>query len=88
MFQPLKIKKISTDFINKYWRKLVPNRENIDLLIQLSIAAYLKNRELDKNYTHLDPWSNDLNWRHVENDSENISIRYDKKILNYNENYR
>ena len=78
-----KDKKISTGFINKYWRKLVPNKENIDLLIQLSIAAYLKNRELDKNYTHLDPWSNDLNWRHVENDSENISIRYDKKILKY-----
>tara|TARA_Y100001935_G_scaffold10601_1_gene8231 strand:- start:13372 stop:15357 length:1986 start_codon:yes stop_codon:yes gene_type:complete len=78
-----KDKKISTDFINKYWRKLVPNKEDKDLLIQLSIAAYLKNRVLDKNYTHSDPWSNDLNWRHVENDSENISIRYDKKILNY-----
>ena len=78
-----KDKKISTDFINKYWRKLVPNKEDKDLLIQLSIAAYLKNRVLDKNHTHSDPWSNDLNWRHVENDSENISIRYDKKILNY-----
>ena len=31
-----KDKKISTGFINKYWHKLVPNRENMDLLIQLS----------------------------------------------------
>ena len=78
-----KDKKISTGFINKYWHKLVPNRENMDLLIQLSIVAYLKTRKSDKNHSQIDPWSNDRNWRHVENDSEELSIRYDKKILNY-----
>jgi 3-methylcrotonyl-CoA carboxylase alpha subunit len=78
-----KDKKINTDFINKFWDKLVPNKENMDLLIELSIAAYLKYRKPSKKHTHLDPWNSDRNWRHVENDSEKISIRNDKKVLNY-----
>jgi len=78
-----KAKQINTDFINKFWKKLIPNKENKNLLLELSLALYLKNRKLNNNFTDRDPWNIRQNWRHIENDMERVSLKYDKQVFNY-----
>ena len=76
-------KNISTDFINKYWQNLVPTEETRNRLIQTALTLYIR----DRNYNQLDekdsPWQNTHNWRHLDNDYENISLICDKEIYHY-----
>ena len=76
-------KNISTDFINKYWQNLVPTEETRNRLIQTALTLYVR----DRNYNQLDekdsPWQNTHNWRHLDNDFENISLICDKEIYHY-----
>ena len=76
-------KNINTDFINKYWKSLVPSVESRNNLIQAALFLYVKAR----NSSHIDekssPWKNVNNWRHLENSYENINILCDKEIYNY-----
>ena len=76
-------KNINTDFINKYWQNLVPTEETRNRLIQAALTLYVRGR----NYSQLDekdsPWQNTHNWRHLDNDYENISLICDKEIYNY-----
>ena len=78
-----KEKKINTGFINKFWKKLIPNKENTNLLLELSLALYFKNRKLKNNFIDIDPWNISQNWRHIENDMERVSLKYDKQVFNY-----
>ena len=76
-------KNINTNFINKYWQNLVPTEETKNRLIQAALTLYVRGR----NYSQLDekdsPWQNTHNWRHLDNDYENISLICDKEIYNY-----
>ena len=76
-------KNITTDFINKYWKKLIPSRESRDLLLETAAVIYIKDRNFNKSVQSLSPWKNNDNWRHLGNDFENISLIYDKEIFNY-----
>ncbi len=76
-------KNINTDFINKYWKSLVPSVESRFNLIQVALTLFIKAR----NYSRIDekssPWQNANNWRHLENSYEHINILCDKEIYNY-----
>ena len=74
---------INTNFINKYWKSLVPSIESRNNLIQAALVLYVKAR----NSSHVDekssPWQIINNWRHLENSYENINILCEKEIYNY-----
>jgi 3-methylcrotonyl-CoA carboxylase alpha subunit len=76
-------KKINTDFINRFWEKIIPSKESKDLLLESAAALYIKYRNSYNISKNLSPWHNNINWRHLGNDFENISLTYDKEVFNY-----
>ena len=76
-------KKINTDFINKFWKKLISSKESKDLLLDSAAALYIKFRNSYYISKSLSPWHKNINWRHLGNNFENISLIYDKEVFNY-----
>ena len=76
-------KKINTDFINRFWEKIIPSKESKDLLLESATALYIKYRNSYNISKNLSPWHHNINWRHLGNDFENISLTYDKEVFNY-----
>jgi len=76
-------KKITTDFINKYWKSLMPVQEDKDILLQAAIVLYIRIRNFNKDNKKSSPWENANNWRHLANGFEKIHMICDKNNFNY-----
>ena len=76
-------KDINTQFIDKFWTELVtPAKLKEDFRILFaSLFIYLRNNENSSSF--YSPWSNKENWRHVNNDKEEVLFIDNKDEFNF-----